>query len=243
MSKILSDQQKAAAIAKQKAKSRIDENINIETLPAPVRDYIRLQHEITDRDVGQIKVFFNPDTINSFSQAGQKKVQKDRKENSQWWYEFLMMQIKTFSQIFAQTWLRIDTAFKELELMEEQLDSMNDMPFDAASSNLREQINTTKEELNSYKQELINKPEPTANRMQNIQESIDQKMTKLGQYFKGFNSIRKTAQTLVAAGASHAFFSAQNLLQQQVNNIYPNTTVPGQIAPTIIEPTQELESE
>lgn len=220
MTALLSDQQKNAKAKADKAITSFDSNINIDALPAPVRNYIRLQHEITGRDVGQNPHFFQKEKANSFSQADTQKVEKERKKRRQWWYEFLLMQIKLYSQIFAQTWLKIEFAEKQIELMEEQLDKIDGMQgasFSEASSSIRDKINAVKDDLQDYKERLLNKPEPTEASMIKMQEKIDERVETLAQYFKNINSIRKKAQQIIVASSSYSYFSVKNFIERQTD--------------------------
>lgn len=220
----LSDQQKAQKAAQNKGLLSFDSNINVDALPVPVRDFIRLQHEITGRDVGQNPFFFPKETTNSFSQIDTQKVEKERKKRRQWWYEFLLVQIKLYSQIFAKTWLKIEMAEKQIEIMEEQLDemeSLHGLPFTKASSGIREKINAVKEELYDYKEQLLSKPEPTEAGMIKMQEKIDQRMEKLERYFENFNAIRKKAQNLIVAGSAYSYFSILKFFERKKDEGHP----------------------
>lgn len=202
----------------QDEQSRMDGSLNIDTLPARLRDYIRLQHEMTGRDVGQNPFFLSPDTITDFAQDTTRKVEKERKKHGQWWYEFLMMQIKLFSEIFSQTWTKIEQAYEQLESMEDKIDDLEQMdgfPVHQKSPVIRQQIQNAKADLRSYQQQLLRQPEPTEYDMMDIQDKIDDRMEEIQQSFMNFNSLRKKAQTMILASTACAYHSSEKFLKRR----------------------------
>lgn len=202
--------------ASQKSEARVDnaDNINIETLPSYLRNFIRLQHEAAGRDVGQIEFMMSPGGITSLSQDGTKYVEEEKRKLRHWWYEFLMTQLKTMSEMFVKTWEKIEVAERILDDFEQQLKGeLENSQFNGASSRLKDEIKDFKDDLQSFKKQLREQPEPNTKDLQKIQDNVNSRLDQIKSSFQNAKEICKHASRAFANCSAAIYFKSLGLFR------------------------------
>lgn len=154
---------------------RLDDNINIDTLPPSIRDFIRLQHEISGRDIGQIRFFLPPDTVSNMAQIGSAALEKEQTKKRRIWEAFQLLCLEAYNRLFAQLLQNIRSTYKSLENIEKALDSLEGTALEQDAAFVKEEIQEFKKELRTQKQEMKASPPPTQQKLEEIEEEIEQK--------------------------------------------------------------------
>ena len=166
----------------QRTKNRVlSEFINIDALPAPLRNFVRLQNEIAGREVGQMEAVTSPVGITCFTSPGSKLFEKKRKKEE--WERFLfLLYMQFYNELLAKTWLKIEVTRTKLETVKKLLVAISeDAKFNKAADGLEDKIDTfLEEDLKVYEDRLQNTAAPPSeNDLIQINKEIDEKVERL----------------------------------------------------------------
>ncbi len=159
----------------------LSEFINIDALPAPIRNFVRLQNEISGREVGQMEAVISPVTITAFTSPASKLFEKKRRKEEWDRYVFLLY-LQFYNELFTKTWLKIEVTRAKLEAVKEELLAVKeDTAFNNAAEGLQEKIDTfLKKDLKTYEERLqdTSRP-PSEEELIQINQEIDEKIERL----------------------------------------------------------------
>lgn len=151
---------------------------NIHMLPPAIRNFIYLQHEISDQDVGTMPTITLPDDIPPMAGIGSKKIEKKREKKRYELHLYLLM-IQMYNQLFAETLISIQNAKRELLQIVDEIKEIEHDPrlekvaFNAESDGITDKMETyIQDDLDRYKNQLKMRPPPNSKSLKEMMDDI-----------------------------------------------------------------------
>lgn len=169
----------------------INEHMNIDAMPASLRDAILFNQFTQGRDIGRIGAVTNTDIIPRLAQVGNPELEKKKeKEKREWFYILWLMQ--QYSKQWENTLINVAAAYEILTEMIEALDEeaeqhagkSNILDFGRNANGLKSRIQKYRDEtLLDYHKALRGSPPPSASQLQTINQNVQKNVNRFTQMY------------------------------------------------------------